>query len=71
MPRKPNYKFERMERQKAKAAKKAARQEAKMEKAEKRKAEEAGIVPEDETAAESTKQENDMARLNQLLGREE
>jgi len=37
MPRKPNYKFERMERQKAKAAKKAARLEAKVEKTETRK----------------------------------
>ena len=51
MPRKPNYKFERMERQKAKAAKKAARQEAKMEKAERRKAEEAGLLPNDENVA--------------------
>ena len=41
MARKPNYNFERMERQRAKAAKKAARQEAKKEKAEKRKAENA------------------------------
>ncbi len=38
MPRKPNYKFERMERDRAKAAKKAARLEAKKEKAERRKA---------------------------------
>ncbi len=51
MPRKPNYKFERMERQKAKAAKKAARQEAKMEKAERRKAEETGLLPDDENVA--------------------
>ncbi len=38
MARKPNYKFERMERDRAKAAKKAARLEAKREKAEERKA---------------------------------
>ena len=44
MARKPNYKFERLERQRAKAAKKAARLEAKKEKAEKRKAENAGLV---------------------------
>ncbi len=44
MPRKPNYKFERMERQRQKAAKKAARLEAKKEKADKRKAENAGLV---------------------------
>jgi hypothetical protein len=39
MPRKPNYKFERMERERAKAAKKAARLEAKREKAAQKKAE--------------------------------
>ena len=33
MPRKPNYKFERMERDRAKALKKASRLEAKKEKA--------------------------------------
>ncbi len=33
MARKPNYKFERMERERAKAAKKAARAQAKAEKA--------------------------------------
>jgi len=44
MPRKPNYKFERMERQKAKAAKKAARLEAKVEKTENRKLGEDGEV---------------------------
>ena len=42
MPRKPNYKFDRMERERAKAAKKAARQEAKREKAEERKIAESG-----------------------------
>lgn len=41
MPRKPNYKFERMERERAKAAKKAARLEAKREKAAQKKAESA------------------------------
>ncbi len=44
MARKPNYNFERRERERAKAAKKAARLEAKREKAEKRKAENAGLV---------------------------
>lgn len=43
MARKPNYNFERMERERAKAAKKAARLEAKREKSEKRKAENAGL----------------------------
>ena len=43
MPRKPNYKFERLERERAKAAKKATRLEAKKEKADKRKAENAGL----------------------------
>lgn len=45
MPRKPNYRFERMERERAKAAKKAARAQAKAERAERRKA---GII-DDET----------------------
>ena len=40
MPRKPNYKFERMERDRAKALKKASRLEAKKEKAEAKKKEE-------------------------------
>ncbi len=43
MPRKPNYKFERLERERAKAAKKATRLEARKEKADKRKAENAGL----------------------------
>ena len=43
MARKPNYKFERLERQRAKAAKKAARLEANKEKVAKRKAENAGL----------------------------
>lgn len=38
MPPKPNYKFERFERQRQKAAKKAARAEAKKQKAEQEKA---------------------------------
>ena len=38
MPRKPNYRFERMERERSKAAKKAARAQAKADKAEARKA---------------------------------
>ncbi len=38
MARKPNYKFERLERERAKSAKKAARAKAKAEKAEARKA---------------------------------
>lgn len=40
MPKSPNYKFERMERDRQKAAKKAARLEAKKEKADLKKAEE-------------------------------
>ncbi len=43
MARKPNYSFARLQRERAKAAKKAARTEAKREKAERRKAEKAGI----------------------------
>ena len=38
MPRKPNYNFERSQREKAKAEKKAARLRAKAEKSEARKA---------------------------------
>ncbi len=53
MARKPNYKFERMERQRAKAAKKTARLEAKKERAEKRKAENAGLVLADDGSADS------------------
>ncbi len=37
MARRPNYKFERLERERSKAAKKAARLKAKQEKAEKKK----------------------------------
>lgn len=47
MARKPNYRFERHEREKAKAAKKAARLEAKKERAQKRQAE-AGAEPDDD-----------------------
>ena len=42
VPRKPNYKFERMERDRAKAAKKAERLKLKQERTEQRKAELAG-----------------------------
>ncbi len=45
MARKPNYRFERIERERKKAAKKAARAQAKAEKAELKKAEQAGEVP--------------------------
>ena len=38
MARKPNYNFERMERERAKAAKKAAKREAKAERAAEKKA---------------------------------
>jgi len=50
MARKPNYSFERHEREKAKAAKKAARLEAKREKAANKK----NITPEDQNGANST-----------------
>jgi hypothetical protein len=42
MPRKPNYRFERHERERVKAAKKAARAEAKAAKAEQAKAAKSG-----------------------------
>ena len=48
MARKPNYKFERMERERAKAEKKAARAKAKAERAAKREEQQ----PEDAPAAE-------------------
>ena len=52
MPRKPNYKFERIERERAKAAKKAARLEAKREKAAQKKEDPvASADPADETSA--------------------
>ncbi len=53
MARKPNYSFERLQRERAKAAKKAARTQAKRDKADKRKAEKAGIaLPDDQAVAE-------------------
>ena len=52
MPRKPNYRFERMERERKKAAKKAARALAKAEKAELKKADQDGEVPAEEERAE-------------------
>ncbi len=48
MARKPNYKFERLERERAKAEKKAARAKAKAERAAQRE----GEQPEDAPAAE-------------------
>ena len=53
MARKRNYNFKHLERQRAKAAKKAARIEAKKERAEKRKAENAGLVLADDGFAGS------------------
>ncbi len=53
MARESNHKIERRERQRGKAAKKAARLEAKKEKAEKRKAENAGLVLADDGFAGS------------------
>lgn len=44
MARKPNYKFERIERERAKAAKKAARLQAKKDKAEKKAEGESGAL---------------------------
>ncbi len=53
MARKPNYKFDRMERERAKSAKKAARLLAKQEKAEKKKAETSGVADEPDTFLET------------------
>lgn len=53
MPRKPNYKFERLERERQKAAKKTARREAKKEKAENKRLDNEGPVPDGEESSES------------------
>lgn len=45
MARKPNYNFERQERDRRKAEKKAAKAAAKAEKAERQKAEKLGVEP--------------------------
>ncbi len=50
MARKPNYNFERQERDRRKAEKKAAKAAAKAEKAERLKAEREGIAPEQDIA---------------------
>ncbi len=47
MPRKPNYRFERSEREKSKAAKKAERLQAKADKSSARKADTDEVEPED------------------------
>ena len=49
MPRKPNYRFERFERERTRAAKKAARAQAKAEK----KAKTEGLIAEDHGAEDS------------------
>lgn len=54
MARKPNYKWERMERDRAKAAKKAARLEAKKEKAEGKSPAETGLDSPDENFAKTS-----------------
>ena len=51
MARKPNYRFERQERERRKAAKKAAKAQAKADKAGEAGLEEAAAGPEDEVAA--------------------
>ena len=56
MPRKPNYKFERLERQRQKAAKKAARLEAKKEKSDIRKAEGEGFDLDGEEISDATEE---------------
>ncbi len=48
MARKPNYRFARLERERTKAAKKAARAKQKAERAELRKQENAGMPAEDQ-----------------------
>ena len=53
MARKPNYKFERLQRERNKAAKKEARRQAKEERAADRKSEEEGGEPSTPDADES------------------
>lgn len=48
MARKPNYRFERLEREKSKSAKKAARQRAKEEKSDQRKVDRDDEAPQDD-----------------------
>ena len=62
MARKPNYKFERLERERAKAAKKATRLEAKKERADRRKAENAGLELGDNEVAGSPGEPADSPR---------
>ncbi len=62
MARKPNYKFERLERERAKAAKKATRLEAKKERADRRKAENAGLELGDNEVADSSGEPADSPR---------
>jgi hypothetical protein len=54
MPRKPNYRFERHEREKSRAAKKAAKAQAKNERSDARKPDE----PEDDTGITPTPSED-------------
>ncbi len=55
MARKPNYNFERRERERVKAAKKTARLEAKRERSEKRKSDAAGLtLPGEDAIGEET-----------------
>ena len=53
MARKPNYRFARLERERNKAARKAARAKLKAERAELRRQEKAGLSPEGEAAEET------------------
>lgn len=50
MPRKPNYRFERLERERTKAAKKAARAKLKADRAEEAKTVEGGETDQPEAA---------------------
>jgi len=60
MARKPNYNFERRERERVKAAKKTARLEAKRERSENRKAEAAGLpYPAEDANGETTGEATD------------
>ena len=61
MARKPNYKFERMERDRAKAAKKAARLK---EKSEQRKADDAGLELDSDALADAPAESSDKPKTD-------
>jgi hypothetical protein len=62
MPRNPNYKFERMERDRQKAAKKAARLEARKDKADLRKGDSDELIGQPEETTDQPEKSDDPDR---------